>query len=387
MNKKLATKVDIAIIGGGIAGCTAAIALSKKYTVALIDKAAQPVDRIGECLPPAARRILKQLDLLEGLENKGYPANQQIQQQNTGTQSYWGSETSTIVDHLRNPDGFGWQLNRKQFEVYLRSNAEQRGVNCFFGYKLQTAAYDNDLWTIGIKTSETTTESIESCITAKFVIDASGRQSHFARTLGIKRNIIDKLVATWAIVENHETITMSTISSCEEGWWYSAPLPNNKRVIAFQTDADLIERTQIKSADSFLQLATANKQMASILSKNKQPIQFHGTVAANSSKLHEVAGKQWAALGDAAVSFDPLSSQGMFNAMASALQLTDLLQKHQIIERTNKAQEAVFQEIYTQQINHIWDYYLKHKSYFYGQEQRWPQSEFWKRRQVAPSNI
>lgn len=31
-------EVDIAIIGGGIAGCTAAIALAKFYNVVLIDK-------------------------------------------------------------------------------------------------------------------------------------------------------------------------------------------------------------------------------------------------------------------------------------------------------------------------------------------------------------
>jgi thioredoxin reductase len=37
MNKKLALKVDI--VSGGIAGCTAAIALSKVYS-RLIDKAA-----------------------------------------------------------------------------------------------------------------------------------------------------------------------------------------------------------------------------------------------------------------------------------------------------------------------------------------------------------
>ncbi|MEO8234330.1 MAG: FAD-dependent oxidoreductase [Flavobacterium sp.] len=381
MSIKSVTEIDIVIIGGGIAGCTAAIALSKNYTVALIDKELQPVDRIGECLPPAARRILKQLDLLEGLENEVYIANKQVQQKNTGTQSYWGSETSTIVDHLRNPDGFGWQLNRKEFELYLRTSAQQRGVHCLFGYKLHEATYDTNHWTICIKDSDALLEPATETISAKFVIDASGRQSHFARTLDIKRESLDKLIATWAIVVNHETITMSTISSCEQGWWYSAPLPNNKRVIAFQTDSDLIERTQIKTADSFLQLAKGNKQMASILAKNKQPIQFQGTVAANSTRLHQVVGKQWAALGDAALSFDPLSSQGMFNAMASALQLTELLQKHQIIALSDKKQEAAFQADYTQQINHIWEYYLKHKTLFYSHERRWCQSEFWRRRQ------
>lgn len=48
-------------------------------------------------------------------------------------------------------------------------------------------------------------------------------------------------------------------------------------------------------------------------------------VATNSSKLEQGSGEGWFAIGDAAFSFDPLCSQGIFNAMATAMQLADLL--------------------------------------------------------------
>jgi 2-polyprenyl-6-methoxyphenol hydroxylase-like FAD-dependent oxidoreductase len=108
-------ETDILIIGGGIAGCIAAISLVDSHRVILIDKLLEPKERIGESLAPTAQRILKQLNLLEGLE-KGI-AHEKIYQQNIGMQSYWGSNQVHIVDHLRNPDGFVKSLNRKAFEM------------------------------------------------------------------------------------------------------------------------------------------------------------------------------------------------------------------------------------------------------------------------------
>jgi flavin-dependent dehydrogenase len=76
-------------------------------------------------------------------------------------------------------------------------------------------------------------------------------------------------------------------------------------------------------------------------------------------------------LGDAALSFDPLSSQGMFNAIASALQLTKLLIKQDFIHNTDTHKELQFQKTYTQQIDNIWQHYLQHKKLFYSAEMRW----------------
>jgi len=58
------------IVGGGIAGCIAAISLIEFYEVTLIDKLAIPKEKIGESLAPAAQRILKKLNLLDDLEQE-----------------------------------------------------------------------------------------------------------------------------------------------------------------------------------------------------------------------------------------------------------------------------------------------------------------------------
>lgn len=356
-------KTDILIVGGGIAGCIAAISLSDSFKVTLIDKLSEPRERIGESLAPAANRILSELNLLNGMEAH----SPSIFKQNIGMQSYWGSDRVQIVDHLRNPDGFVKSLDRKEFEVYLRGAAEGRGVNCLWAKSLYSSAFEEEEWAVQVRPSD---DQIHS-ISARYVIDASGRQAHFARSIRIRREALDKLIACWITLPNKEENTMSTISSCSNGWWYSSVVPSGKRIVAFHTDSDIIEKSELKSTSSFVQLAQENEQMRPFLNNTDGPIEFQGTTAANSSKLTQVAGKQWAAIGDAAISFDPLSSQGMFNAMASAMQLKRLISEFGFGTEVSVR--------YEQQVKQIWDHYLKHRNLFYGAETRW-NHEFWTRR-------
>lgn len=378
MTKKNTNNVDIVIIGAGVAGCMAAIALSNDYHVVLIDKLEVPAERVGECLAPAAQRILKQLDLLNDLETFMANSQQAVYLKNIGTQSYWGSEHVQIVDHLRNPDGFGWHLNRQLFESFLRQTALKRGVECLCPYTLEHCHYEHFRWHITVVSESDRLASRK--IEASFVIDATGRQAHFTKKLGIQRVHLDHLVACWATVPNREVNQMSTILANQLGWWYSAPLPNNQRVISFQTDSDLINRGVLKKMEQFVELSQHNHPIATLLPKDITEIQFHGIVAANSSCLSQVAGQQWVALGDAALSFDPLSSQGMFNAMATSLQMTDLLLQSNLIHQPNTTTIEQFATHYTNQINQIWKHYLYHKRIFYQAEQRWKHAPFWQRR-------
>lgn len=370
-------ETDIAIVGGGIAGCTLAIALATWYNVVLIDKLPEPAVRVGECLAPAARRILRKLDLLDGITQRKTGADLYLP--NPGTQSYWGSDTRQVVDHLRNPDGLGWQLDRKAFEQQLRKMTSERGVRCCWGVKLHSSQYIDNRWQLEAKPVVAEAGNNTIAIRAKFVVDAGGRLSVFGKLAGVRRTHYDRLVAHWALLTDSQEMRMNTISASENGWWYSAPLPGNKRVMALHTDPDLAGRPMVKDAEGFMQSARANKEMAVILNAGDGPVHYQGVVAANSTKLDQVAGKQWAAVGDAAMSFDPLSSQGMFNAMAGALQLSELLinGKNSL---DNPEHAAQLQSAYSLQIDHIWDRYTYHKQLFYSQEQRWKNAAFWQRR-------
>jgi 2-polyprenyl-6-methoxyphenol hydroxylase-like FAD-dependent oxidoreductase len=350
---------DIAIIGAGVAGCIAAIALAPTHRVAFIHKHATPPERIGESLPPAARRIFRRLNLLAEFERQPHLTSQ-------GMQSSWGSDKLQITDNLRNPDGFGWHLDRPAFESFLRATAKQRGVFGVWPANLTASQFGANRW--HLQTDPSTT------IEAKWVLDAGGRSSPFVRQQGVQRTTIGKSIAIWATVPDNSKNRMGLISATHNGWWYSAPVPDAKRVICLNTDADLIDRKAHKTLSGFLRLAHECPPIKKYLGNMTKSLSDQdGTVtcvAANSTKLQQVTGKQWAALGDAAISFDPLSSQGMFNAMASAMQLVDLIAAGQSIETE-----------YTGQIERIWQHYLTHRCDFYRQETRWQDQPFWQRRQ------
>lgn len=358
-------QTEILIIGGGIAGCIAAISLVEHFDVCLIDKLEKPKERIGESLAPAAQRILSELDLCQNLDPE---LEDQLYRKNLGMQSYWGSDQVHIVDHMRNPDGLGLNLDRKIFEIYLREKAEQRGIRCLWSTQLLKSSYENETWCVEVRSGKT-----ERKINCEYVIDATGRSSIFSRQLGIERVAIDNLIACWVTLDNSLENKMSTITATQNGWWYSAVIPGEKRIIAFQTDSDLLPKSTFKSLEAFIELSKENNEITDILDQSDlSTLKFHGVRSANSTILNQACGSKWAAIGDAAMSFDPLSSQGMYNAMACALQLRDLLKEFRFSIKT--------QNIYTDQISSIWNQYIAHKNLFYNYEKRWINEEFWKRR-------
>lgn len=369
-------KTTIVIIGGGIAGCIAAIAASSLYHVVLIDKQAEPQQRIGECLPAVASRIFKKLGLLDSFIAQHGIAEEDKHLPHLGTVSFWGSSKPAFADPLRNPDGFGWHINRKAFELFLRAEAEKRGVQCIWPAKLHSATQHHNDWEVNLRT-ENSKELL--VLQSKFIIDATGRNAQFAKKQGAIKHQTDSLIACWATVPN-TTKQVSSITSCEFGWWYTAPVPGNKQIIAFHTDADMVTHTTTTNRDLFIQLGMHIPQVKTLITPHQRALIYMGTVAANSTHLNRAAGNGWAAIGDAALSFDPLSSQGMYNGMATALQLIALLQHNDGVYNTSGTS---WQTAYTKQIEAIKQQYYFHKNTYYSQEHRWNKAPFWRRRQVS----
>jgi flavin-dependent dehydrogenase len=96
-------------------------------------------------------------------------------------------------------------------------------------------------------------------------------------------------------------------------------------------------------------------------------------VAANTSRLDRVSGRGWLAVGDAAMAFDPLSSQGLMQALASGIGAGQALSAR----LTGKVAAIGEYDIKT---NDSFREYSRLRAVYYGREQRWPQSVFWQRR-------
>ena len=163
---------DVLILGAGPAGSVAALNLAPTRRVVLAERRAQILPRIGEALPPVARRLLAEMGLWDAFLNEHHAPCY-------GNRSVWGGGDVTENDFLRDPDGHGWHLDRARFDAWLRDVAVARGAILLAPARLATIKRDDRRWHAQLATDRGPTT-----VTVAFAIDAGGRAAPLARRLG-----------------------------------------------------------------------------------------------------------------------------------------------------------------------------------------------------------
>jgi flavin-dependent dehydrogenase len=356
MTESQLPQTQVVIIGAGIGGCIAALALAPHYSVTLIDKELTPQNKVGESLAPAASKILNKLNLQHLLDDPRHIVSQ-------GTLSYWTSTEPTLIDNLNEQEGFGWHLDRGYFEKQLREACVKAGIHCIWPAQLISSDKVSQGWKLCYKHQSKT-----RCLIGSIVIDASGRQCVFARQQGIARRQFDKLMSIGFTANLETSKHVAVISHTDDSWWYSAPIYQNdvtasaykhKRIFSWCADPHVINEAHIHNPKVLIQQAKEVPGFAALISQlDHSSATMYPLLASNSSKLESCSGRCWFAIGDSAISFDPLSSKGMFNAMFSAIQLSELLIHNTLTHSDNR-------HIYQQQVDKIWQSYLAHRALYY----------------------
>lgn len=334
------------IVGAGPAGAVAAINLAPLRRVVLIDRNAAPSPRIGESLPAAARRLFRDMGLLESFLAEDHAPCY-------GNRSVWGDPHPRETDALRDPDGHGWHLDRVRFEQWLRDAAVSRGAELI---------------------APATLETID--VRASLIIDAGGRAAPAARRFGAKVRVEDRLVCGFVYGRGGGP-GLTYVEAVEDGWWYTAPIPGRRRVLAFHTDADLPSAHIARDRTALLAHAMRARELTSLLAEAAFVADdTAGFTAAHSATLEPCAGDGFLAAGDAALAFDPLSSQGLLNAIFTGLAAAEAADSH-------LAGDATALPRYRDTIAQVATAYRTHLAQWYGMERRWPEAPFWKRRHAG----
>ena len=359
-------RVEVAVVGAGPAGATAALNLAPVRDVVVLDARETAAARIGEALVPAARRLLADMGLLDAFLGEGHG----IWHANRAT---WGSAVPFETDFLRDPDGPGWHLDRARFDAWLRSVAVARGALLVAPAKIKAIEPEAAGWCVHAETQRGPIE-----IRADLLIDAAGRSSPVARRLGAKRRVADRLSCGWVHGRadgSAHGAGLTYVEAEEGGWWYSAPIPGRTRVLAFFTDADL---PQARAAADVAALVARARRVPGLSALVEgcgfRPTSAHGYLPAHGSCLEPCAGKAWLAVGDAAVSVDPLSSQGLLNALFTGLAAAEAADRH-----LRGADDALLG--YMAAIGGVARAYRRQLAAAYLGEARWPDAPFWKWRQ------
>ena len=364
------TEYTVAIVGGGPAGCAAALALRLQGVERILIAEAGRFDgrRVGESIPPDTRVLLQKLGVWEDFLGQRHDPC-------LGSCSSWGDDELGYNDNLFNTMGNGWHLDRRRFDEFLAAKAREAGIEVRTG-----AVFSGSSPVPGGGFSLTLT-GCETPIRARFVIDATGLRARFARRMGAKRRFLDRLICVYGFFElpaGGMSSRLTLLEAVENGWWYAAKLPDGVLAAAVAGDPEYIRREALHNQTAWLKRLGETRHLARHLAECRLIEGSLLSAPAPSFALDHATGPGWLAVGDAASAYDPISSQGIYKALANGLHAADAIAAaldgdRQAFERYDTAITAGF------------DDFLLNRNYFYDIEQRWPDSPFWTNRRARVS--
>ncbi len=354
----------VTIIGGGISGIAACLRLKALgFDPVWIAPADETGDKPGEHLAPAARPLLQKINADSLLERPYHrPANTMF--------SAWGSrhiaERNAIV-HLEGP---GTVLDRARFEADLGQLALESGISRI-DETVKAVHWEDNHWLL---------ETEQRVLRTLFVIDASGRAAVLARDQA-ERFRLDQLAALVAFPRQDPTSDIdptraTLIEAVAGGWWYASLLGDGRLALNYYSDPDLLPRDVTRDLEVFENLLYSSTHIRRWLIEADFRLEEAPEIAsAGTTWIAPASGSNWAAVGDAAAAFDPLSSHGITTALWTAISVAEA------IPEVTKGSESTLLGYAVKVADGIQDY-LVSKTRVYNSEKRFAESEFWKRRQM-----
>lgn len=358
---------DVLVAGAGPAGLAAAITLQRytSATVCVLGGSAGGAVRPGETVSRGTVPLLDYLGvaaiLSESCAIEGY-----------GTEAAWGSAHVVSRDSIFTGRGEGLHLDRSRFDDKLATEFERRGGRIIHDACVRHAERIGGSWSVSY-----TASGQSARVLASQVIDATGRRAAFTRRIGIGMRRLDALVGVTMYLDQSSTEPIPhrvLIEAVPDGWWYSAPLPGRRAVVAFMTDADLLARLRLDSPEAMtrrMRSAPATWERLRSCTNGSAP----RTHQAGTQTPARVIGEGWLAAGDAAMALDPLSSIGIGHALASGIHAARVT--HARLATDEELAHAYGADV-SRHLEHATDQWRA----IYGSERRWPDAPFWHRRHV-----
>jgi len=354
----------VLIVGGGPSGLATAIELAAQGIVAVVVERSDYDDvRVGEHLKPSAVLQLRAMSSKTKLPLDAHFAS-------AGVQAFWGSASANHMDYFLHPGRHGLNLSRPRFDADLARACERSGATVHRSATLRRAERRKTDWEIEIAINGAVRECLVSV-----VVDATGRSATFSRSQGAKVHAGDRQIAVVAVVDssNHGASTRSVVETVEMGWWYGAPIGPDRSICMFVTDNDLLPRAAHTDLctwwlDQFGRTAQVAHRFRDIRLSRRLVLR-----SARSQRIDPAWGPGWLTVGDAAMAFDPLASEGIAKALNDGRRAAASIAAYLAGDASSLHRFALDSE-------REYAAYRSTRADYYRIERQWPESVFWKRR-------
>jgi len=309
------TQLDVAVIGGGLAGMIAAVALARGgRKAALVAPAHSPQDRRTTALMEQSIRFLERLALWEKIAPAAAPlATMQIVD---GTRRLLRAPTVAFRAAEIGLDAFGYNMPNQALLAVLAEAVAAEG-NLVRHEATATAVTIGDA---GVTITLDSGETVE----AAFVVGADGRRSAVREAAGIGTSgwsyPQSAMVLNFAHSLPHRNV--STEFHTENGPFTQVPLPGDRSSLVWVQQPDAAAANAAKPLDALSR--AVEERMQSML--GAVTVEDSVQVWPLSGMTARRFGKGRAALiGEAAHVFPPIGAQGLNLSLRDIMALTDIL--------------------------------------------------------------
>lgn len=309
---------DVLVIGGGPAGSTAAALLARKgHRVTLIEKARHPRFHIGESLLPANLPLLQKLGVADEVRAIG------MQKWGAEFISYWdGRQQDFRFSEAWNKSlPYAYQVRRSEFDRILIRNAERAGAEVIEGARVDSVDLGDGSAPLRIQVQHEngTCRSWQ----ARFLIDASGRDTFLANRLQSKRRNRQHNSAAifghFSGAQRNEGDREGHISIYwfDHGWFWFIPLSDGATSVGAVVWPYYLKSRTRPVNDFLLDTIALCPPLAARLTHAHliNDAEATGNYSYSSARSH---GRNFILLGDAYAFIDPVFSSGVMLAMQSA---------------------------------------------------------------------
>ena len=308
-------EADVVVIGGGPAGSTAAALLAEAgRRVVLLEKSHHPRFHIGESLLPASLPLLQRLGVASQIEAIGLAKH--------GAEFFspvhcrW--QRFDFADSWNKTLCYAYEVRRSSFDAILLQRAGCLGAQVVEGCRAREVEF---LGEDGVAVHSQHEDGTRRCWRARYVIDASGRDTVLGTRLGTKRrNRHHNSSAMYAHFSNawrsEDPYRAGDISIFwfEYGWFWSIPLADGITSVGAVVWPHYMKTRAIPLKEFFLQTIALSPPLAERLESASlaSEVEATGNYAYTCRRAY---GDRFLLVGDAYAFVDPVFSSGVMFAM------------------------------------------------------------------------